>query len=470
MDKIRAGVITTFEYSLNDYIENKKMPEDGQYLSRIISQDREKIVSILEKYFEIVDGGNLFSIVPAEAVAKKFLCEDIDLLIVVSQMWSGDKPLFRLLEKLGNIPVLYWCYVPTQKLPEHMLLPELYRIGGPVGSMQNAALLTRTGKKRSVIIGAPDDPDLEREMEDYARAYSVLKGLKGLRVGHVCGRYEEMTGTYIDEFKCLTKLGIEYVPITLSMVKDVAEKITPEDIAKESEAIKRKCSEVLVADEDLEKALRASISMKLIADKYELGAMTIQDFDEELIEYFGTRPQLWMPGLTEKGKTISAEGDLLAAVCMWISRHLGETTPMYMEMFSYDTERNGVLCGHAAPMDTALAGDNPIRLIPDAEMAPLCECNGAWTSFTGKRGHVVINGMFTKGDTYAFAMFEGDAESLPILDVHPSVFVKLKKSVKQLYKELMYLGMNQHFGLSYDDIANRWRVFAEISGFELNEF
>jgi L-arabinose isomerase len=163
------------------------------------------------------------------------------------------------------------------------------------------------------------------------------------------------------------------------------------------------------------------------------------------------------------------EGDVNAAVAMWVSRHLGKTTPMYTEMFAFDQKRNGVLFGHASMMDLELAADNPLTLIPDAELSMFTESKGAWIHFKGKNGPVTVNSIFGARSDYTVTMFTGRAEYSDILDIHPNVFVRLDIPVRDLFKKLMRRGMNQHFSVSYDDIVEKWRKFCEIASLDLFE-
>jgi L-arabinose isomerase len=235
------------------------------------------------------------------------------------------------------------------------------------------------------------------------------------------------------------------------------------------EKLKSRCANKGVSDSGLYYAVRVSMAVERVAREENLGIIAIDDFNAEMNRIFKTRPQLWVPGLTERGVTVAMEGDVHAAVAMWISRHLGKTTPMYTEMFAFDQKRNGVLFGHASMMDLELAGDNPLTLIPDAELCMFNESEGAWIHFAGKSGKVTVNSLFGAEGDYTAAMFTGQAEFSELLDIHPNVFVRLDIPVRDLFKKLIKRGMNQHFSLSYDNIAGKWRKFCEITGLDLLE-
>ena len=469
IDKIKAGLVTLLENSLFDYMENDKEPGEGQRLAGYLRRDKEAVLAQVAKYFDVCDPGPIATKDDADKAARQFKAEGVQLLLVVSLFWSSDKPLLKLLRIMEGLPIIYWCYTPDTRLPDHMRMPDLYRRSGAVGALQNCAPLKKMGIKFAFVFGTPDTPELNKEMEEYARAFGTLVRMNGLRVGQLCGRFEEMTGTYVDEFRLLSKFGADMVHITPGTLRKTAEALTDDDIRARMEELKRFYAVRGVSDNGLYHAVRVSMAVTRVAIDENLGVVAVQDFNDEMHEYFKTRPQIWMPELREHGKVVSMEADAICGLCMWISRQLGGTTPMYTEIFTFDQERNGLLFGHASMMDTELAGDNPITIIPDAELGMLNKTEGAWLHFAAKPGHVVVNSLFSDNDGYTATMFEGEAETTQLLDIHPNAFVTVKTPIRELYRRLMKHGMTQHFSLSYDDIAEKWRKFCEITDIPLEE-
>jgi len=457
------------ENSLYDFINNEKEPEEGQRLAGYLLQDSEAVIAQLSKYFDLSDPGPVTNVADAEKAARQFKADGVRMLIVVSLFWSGDKPLLRLLRDMGNLPLLYWCYVPMTRLPDHMLTPDLYRRSGTVGALQNCAPLKKMGIKFAFAFGAPNTPELDKELAEYADAFSAFFGLDGLCVGQFCGRFEEMTGTYVDEFQLLSRFGAHMEHITPGILKKAADGLTDAEIRGRMDALKGLYPVRGVSDNGLYHAVRVSMAVARVAIEENIGVIAVHDFSDEMHEIFKTRPQLWMPGLHERGMVVSMEGDLISGLAMWISRQLGSTTPMYTEIFTFDQERNGLLFGHASMMDTALAGDNPITIIPDAELSMINETEGAWLHFAAKPGHVVVNSLFGDKGGYTATMFEGEVQTTQLLDIHPNAFVVVEMPIRQLFRRLMKHGMTQHFSLSYDDIAEKWRKFCEVADIPLEE-
>lgn len=469
MKKVKTGVVTLLESGIYEYMNNHTTPQEGARLRNYLKSDSSMVNAVIKKYFDVVDPGPIADTEDAGRAVEQFRKEGIQLLFVVGLFWSGDKALLALLRALPGIPILYWCYTPTKELPNHMNMTDLYRRSGAVGSMQNSAPLKKMGYDFGFLFGTPDDPQLESDLADYARAYEVLFTLNGLKIGQVGGRYEEMTGTYVDEFLLLSRFGIDMVHITPSMVMDAARMIDDGDIKAYVNKLKSLYPVQGVTDEGLYCSARVSMATAKAAMDRDVSVLAVEDFNPEIRKMFKTRPQLWVPGLRERGMVVAMESDAITALCLWISRQLGETTPMYAEIFTFDIARNALLMGHAAMLDPQLAKNNSAILIRDAEMDGIDESEGAWLHFRGKTGHVVVNSLFGAGGDYTATMFEGESIENETLDIHPSILVQIQFSPRNFFEKAMRRGMTQHYGVSYDNIAQRWRRFCEIAHIDLME-
>ena len=128
-------------------------------------------------------------------------------------------------------------------------------------------------------------------------------------------------------------------------MEQAAEELSEEEILAYVQELKSKYPVVEVSDEGLYCAVRVSMATAKAAMDRGVSFMAVEDFNTVVMDHFKTRPQLWVPGLRERGMVASMEGDVIAGLSVWISRHLGETSPMYTEMFTFDIERNALLMG-----------------------------------------------------------------------------------------------------------------------------
>ncbi len=469
MNKVKAGVVTLLETGIYEYMDNKTSPSEGARLRKHLDVDNSKVITVIRKNFNVVDPGPIANKEDAIRATALFRKESVQLIFVISLFWSGDKGLLALLRALPGTPIIYWCYTPQKTLPNHMDMSDLYRRSGAVGAMQNSAPLKKMSYDFGFVFGDPNDPQLEQDIEDYARAYEVLFSLNGLKIGQVGGRYEDMTGTYLNEFQLLSRFGIDLVHITPSMVMQAALEIPDKDINAYINELKSKYPVQGITDEGLYCSVRVSMATVKAAVDRDVSILAVEDFNTEIRKMFKTRPHLWVPGLRERGMVVAMEADAISALCLWISRQLGETTPMYTEMFTFDTERNALLMGHAAMLDPLLAKDDSGILIRDAEMDGIDESEGAWLHFRGKTGHVVVNSLFDAGVDYTATMFQGESIENEVLDIHPNILVQIQTPLREFFEAVMRRGMTQHYAVSYDDISQRWRRFCEVAHIDLME-
>lgn len=470
MNKVKAGLILlSAKWFLDVGIQNN---DSGDYriLTEFLKHDTDSVINVLSRYFEVVYPGAVYSLESAENAAKAFKDREVQVIVLVHLMWSEDGPLVELLKRTVDIPILLWCYNPYRTLPEKMTTLELFRSSGAVGILQGSAPMHRMGKCFSFVFGSPGDRKLDQELGDMAAVYGTYESIKKLRVGQIATRCEPMTGTYVDEFRLISCLGPRLVPISAYRLQETAASLAIETVNEFVRDLRSKYMVNGVSDYSLSHAVRATLAVERLADEEGLGAIAIEDLNPELHKLLKTRPCLWTPGLRDKKVVIGMEADVISTIGMWIGRQLGESTPMYTEIFTYDEVENALLMGHAAMHDVELAGDNEITLIPDYEYQVTDEVEGAWLHFTGKPGPVTVVSLFADIGKYRMLVFEG--ESLPVqnkLAGFSNVMVKITTPLHVFLEKLVSMGVTQHFAVSYDCSRERLKRFCRVANIEYFE-
>jgi hypothetical protein len=97
------------------------------------------------------------------------------------------------------------------------------------------------------------------------------------------------------------------------MVEKAAEELTDTEIQAYVDELKSKYPVVGVTDEGLYCAARVSMATAKAAIDRGVSVMAVEDFNTVVMDHFKTRPQLWVPGLRERGMVASMEGDVIAA-------------------------------------------------------------------------------------------------------------------------------------------------------------
>jgi L-fucose isomerase-like protein len=466
----KAGIaLLTAEWFLSVGLQGGGTPAQER-LSRTVEPDMARVRAVLSRSFDLVDPGPLSTRAQAMAAARRFRAEEAGLLIVVDVQWCEDAPLVTLLRELPGLPILLWCYVPTPRLPRRMSTEELFRASGPVGFLQGSAPLRRMGRDFSYLFGAPGDESVDRDLAEYARVFAAAAALPHLRAGQVGSRCEGMTGTYVEEMRLLAGLGVQLVPLSYERLSREAASLDAGTVDAFSRRVKGMCREVSVSEPSLAAASRVSLALAALAEKEDIGVLSIEDLHPELHRLLKTRPCLWVPELARRGTVVAMENDLFSALGMWLAMRIGGSSPMYTEIFTFDREENCLLFGHAGMQDTALAGENPIDLVPDAEYQAVDEVEGAWLQFAARPGRITAVSLFADRDVYRIACVKG--EVLPQSDKlagFAHALVRIDRPLEAFFEEAGRLGMTQHFAVTYDEVAPGLARLARVLGMQFVE-
>jgi L-arabinose isomerase len=467
MKKAKAGLVLLSAQWFIEVGLQGGASQRQQELARMVEGDLQRIRSTVEPHFELVDPGPISSPEQAQRAVCQFHTEGAELVILVHVMWSEDPPLVRLLEGLGELPLVLWCYNPYSRLPERMSMEQLFRASGSVGFLQGSVPLSMLGKRFSFLFGSPESPDLHQGLAELSRVFAVRSSLRRLRIGRIGPPCRHMAGTYVDEPGLAAGVGVTVVPLSAYRLSQEARTLEAATVESFVVELKGRYRIDGVSDRALEQAARASLAVGALVEKESLGAVAIEDLHPELHELLGTRPCLWVPGLRERGVVVGMEADVLSVLGLWLARNLGESTPMYTEVFTYDLEANCLLLGHAAMHDPQLAGSNEITIVPDREYEASDPLEGAWMHFAAKRGPVTLVNLFGRGDAYRVFCLRG--ETLPTrekLAGFAHALVRIEPPVARFFEQVGRLGMMQHFALSYDDITGRLETLCRIEGME----
>jgi len=117
--------------------------------------------------------------------------------------------------------------------------------------------------------------------------------------------------------------------------------------------------------------------------------------------------------------------------------------------------------------DPALAGGNPVSVVPDAEYKSVDEVEGAWLHFAARPGRVTLVSLFAAAQRYRAVVFDGTV--LPVkdkLEAFAHAYVKIEKPLAGFFEQMARLGMSQHFALSYDPVEGALEKLCRITGIE----
>ena len=95
----------------------------------------------------------------------------VDLFVLVFQVWSEDFYLRPLLEAVAGRPLAAWCFQPWSRLPEIVSFVQVLRGSGPVGAFESLGTLRNLGAPfRLHLRRCQTSPRLLADLEIAARA------------------------------------------------------------------------------------------------------------------------------------------------------------------------------------------------------------------------------------------------------------------------------------------------------------
>lgn len=436
-----------------------------RHLSQCLDVDAARIQKALSAELEVINPGVLATPEQVEKAAELFRREDIDALVFCQITWGEDRLILRALERLPATPFLLWCYTPFKRLPEQMGMPDLFRYSGPVGALQASGPLKRLGKKFGFAFGSDQKGDTLRKLVAFGRAAQAAKDLRRVRIGVLPYRCDQMTGTYVDEFRLKKEVGPELKYISTHDYRALCEAIPEERVGTFVRELKAEFPlSHDVTEAGLARGARVSLGLADVVEKYNLDAVAIEDVGEELHRVVGLRPCLYVPALFERA-VVSMEADVGGAVALWILKRLANRPPMCTEIFTFDEEENCLLMGHAGIHDINLANSKDEVLIePDGEYRE-SEPDSCWMRFRAKGGQVTLLSLFCDAERFKFVISQGECLSGPVkLLGSPHAYVKLATPLADFFETGCKTGLTQHWALVHDNVREAWLALADVLG------
>jgi L-arabinose isomerase len=438
-------------------------------LPQVLDRDADRMREALGVELEVVHPGVLATVEQVDQALATFRQQDVDAVIACQITWGEDRLILRAVQELPDVPTLLWCYTPYRRLPERMSMRDLFRASGPVGALQASGPLKRLGTRFGFSFGSYEDPDTVDQVVAFARAARVARDLKGTRIGVLPYRCDQMTGTYVDEFRLTREIGAELIYISTHDYRALCEQIPEARVEAFVRALK---ASYQIANNTTETGLyngaRVSLGLADLVERYDLDALGIEDVGEELHRVLGLRPCLYVPALFERA-VVSMEAEVGGAVALLMLKGLAQGAPMYTEVFTLDECENCLLMGHAGMHDAAhlVESADDILVEPDGEYVE-SEPDSAWMRFRVKGGQVTLLSVFCDVERFKLVISSGKAiGGAPRLLGSPHAYVQLETPVEAFFEGAIRTGMTQHWALVHDDVVEELIALADIMGLDM---
>jgi len=302
--------------------------------------------------------GAVQSLDQAETVADHFASAKVDALVLCPLDFGDERSAAKIAERL-RVPVLLYA----TREPPAAEDASLARVSDSYcGNLSMAsALYRRKLPFRFAGVHFPGEAELDAEFETFARAVSVVKGLRNARIGQVGVRPPTFETVGYDEAELIRKFGQNVIYANLDDLVAAAQAL-PDDDPRVQEIIaglRGSVGAITVTDDHLLKSAKLEVALAEFWERNRLSALTMQCWPTiqramslSLCALFGR--------LTGRHMLTACEADVLGALSMLVNYQaaLGETLPHFIDWtIQHRDDPNRLLAWHCGNAPLCLAGD-----------------------------------------------------------------------------------------------------------------
>ena len=294
----------------------------------------------------------------AEAMAEYFQANKVDGVILCPLDFGDERSAAKIAEKLG-VPVMLYA----TKEPPAMDNPGMGRVSDSYcGNLGMATALHRRHIEfhwGGIIF--PDEPEFKAEVETFVQAVSVVKGLKGARLGQVGVRPGTFETVAYDEAQLIKKFGQNVIYTEISDIVRVAEGYADDDpeVVRIMGEIRSGVAKVAVADDYVLKAAKLELALTAFFKQNKLSAMGVQCWPS-IGSLMGISVCAIYGRLTGKHLFTACETDVVGGLAMLSTYYasMGTTVPHFIDWtIQHRDNPNWLMAWHCGNAPTSLAAD-----------------------------------------------------------------------------------------------------------------
>jgi L-arabinose isomerase len=441
-------------------------------LDELLEKQAAIIKKIPYRSATVIDFGMVDNAAKAYEMVKKMEAAHLDL-IFCNMLTYATSGTFGIILKSMNIPVILVALQPRKALDYSKASTYMQLANDDICSLPEfAGVAVRMGKPvPDIIIGSLyDDPDVDRQIDEYCRIAKVLHDLKNARLGHLGHPINSMMDMHTDptmltsffnshviEFEAHELMKFYYA-IQENEVKQEEEKIldffdTP-DPGSDPVSIK-------LTNEDLRIAAKVSVALKKFVRENKIDGLSYYYDGPEDSEIRMVMSNLIVGNslLSAEGIPMCGESDQKTLVALLIMFSLG-IGGSFAEFHPIDFNEGFVLVGHDGPHNISIAQGRPVlRSLKKYHGKPGF---GAGVEFKIKEGPVTMLSInSTYNGKFKFIIAEGESVSGPIPPTgNTNTRGFFKPDIKTFLMRWINEGPTHHFALG---IGHHARTIEKIA-------
>lgn len=428
----------------------------------------------------IIDFGMVDNPAKAYEVVKKLEAANLDL-IFCSMLTYATSGTFGIIIRTISVPIVMVGLQPRKALDYSQASTYMQLMNDNICAMPEfGGVAVRMGKKvPDMIIGSLyDDPEVDRQIDEYCRIAKVLHGLKNAHLGHLGHPLNAMLDMHTDATMLTSFFGSHVVQceanqlmdsfnkVTEKEVKDAEKKIldffdTPDPV---SDPISMK-----LKDEDLRIAAKVSVALEnfIINNNLDGLAYYYDGPDDSEMRKVMSNLIVGNSLLTAKHIPMCGESDLKTLIALYIFDRLG-IGGSFAEFHPIDFNEGFVLVGHDGPHNVSIAEGKPVlRSLKKYHGKP---GRGAGVEFKIKEGPITMLSInSTYSGKFKFVVAEGESVAgaiPPTGNTNTRGF--FKPDIKTFLTRWIKEGPTHHFALGIGHHAKTIEKIANYLNIEIS--
>lgn len=423
---------------------------------------------------EVVPFGPVYSRESADEAVRKMYDSGVDCVVATFVSWAEDFAWIRFLRGLHPVPLMLASFVRdeldiTDTNDEDQFV-DFLSAGSLVGFQEASGSLRRFARPMSSsAIGTMDElcPRITR----FARASRVRSVLRRSKIGLLSSYNEAMWATYIDPYNMFMKVGPELCFLSVADMEYETEKISDEQveaIVKDLESRYEKYPNV--DGEKFRASVRGTLAMENLAHANGVDVLSLNDCDAALFRHIGLRPG-FAPTDREDRVVYIPEGDLGAALAVYILSLTAGQNANFIEPFYIDHKRNVIVSGHAGPNYYHGAGKTVIARDERFAKSGWKHAGAPFAWYVFPAGPKTVLHVSECGGRIKMAAFMMNA--LPtehyLASYSHADFAPLSGKAEDLFEELGKIGVTQHYAIVDGNWIGDLRSVAAVCDFDFYE-
>ncbi len=320
------------------------------------------------------------------------------------------------------------------------------------------------------------DEQADKEIVEWCRIATVLRGLRGARLGLMGHVLNSMYDMHADPTAVSSAFNLHIPLLEPEELVSLFDSVTEDEIKAKSDIMKERFempdpkSDPItkkLTDEDLYMAAKGAAALDKFVEKNELTGLAYyyDGLEDSPARNVVSSLILGNSLLLEKGFPMCGEFDIKTCIAMLIMDRLG-IGGSFAELHPFDFESNCILIGHDGPHHIAVADGKPIvRSLMKYHGKP---GHGASIEFKLKEGPITMLGIaHNSTGGFKFIIGEGESQAGPIPPTgNTNTRGVFQPDTHTFIKRWVMAGPTHHYALGIGHHADTIKKIADILGIE----